>query len=48
VQDQMIRRLGNATVWEMDGGHDIMISRPLELADILNGITERAFLSRRG
>lgn len=37
-QDRMIANLGGADVVTIDAGHDAMISRPRELAAILNGI----------
>jgi hypothetical protein len=43
VQDRMIGRLGNLAVVDMDGGHDLMISQPTQLANVLNGMARRAF-----
>ena len=38
AQDQMIANLGGAEVIDLDAGHMAMISRPDELASLLNGL----------
>ena len=37
-QDQMIKNLGAVKVVDLDAGHMAMISRPRELAALLNGL----------
>ena len=34
------------TVIEIDSGHDVMVSRPAELARVLNPIVERALRAK--
>jgi pimeloyl-ACP methyl ester carboxylesterase len=41
-QDGMISNLGEAHVLELDAGHDAMISRPIELARLIELATERS------
>ena len=36
IQNQMIRNLGQAEVIDLDAGHMAMISRPTDLANIIN------------
>ncbi len=38
TQDRMIRNIGEAEVVDLRAGHMAMISRPQELADVLNGL----------
>jgi hypothetical protein len=38
VQNQMIENLGQADVVDLDAGHMAMISRPRDLADIINAL----------
>jgi pimeloyl-ACP methyl ester carboxylesterase len=49
VQDEMIRRLGpGVTVHDIDAGHEVMITRPDDLAAIVNRIVSTASGGRRG
>jgi pimeloyl-ACP methyl ester carboxylesterase len=48
-QDEMIRRLGTGvTVHDIDAGHEVMITRPGDLAEILNQIVLAASGGRQG
>jgi hypothetical protein len=38
IQNQMIRNLGQAEVIDLDAGHMAMISRPTDLANIINAL----------
>jgi pimeloyl-ACP methyl ester carboxylesterase len=38
LQDQLIANLGSCAVRTLDSGHDAMISHPVELSAVLNGI----------
>ena len=38
-QDRLIANLGDCDVKQLDSGHDAMISKPVELASILSGLT---------
>ena len=40
-QDRLVDNLGDSEVIGIDAGHDVMISRPLQLAAILNGIAAK-------
>jgi pimeloyl-ACP methyl ester carboxylesterase len=42
LQDQLIANLGGCQVRTLDSGHNAMISHPVELAAILNGIGENS------
>jgi len=38
IQNQMIRNLGQVEVIDLDAGHMAMISRPTDLANIINAL----------
>jgi len=41
LQDQMVAHIGEVEVEELDAGHDAMVSRPAELAALINRICSR-------